>query len=48
MQSEADRLGRPLRLACYGSPFTDRKADQTFGAYSLYSFHPLQPVKAQV
>lgn len=48
IQAEANRLGHPLRLLCYGNPFTDRKADATFEAYSLYLFHPLQSPKAQV
>lgn len=41
MQQEADRLGRPLNLMCYGSPLADKKPLQTFEAYSLYEFQPL-------
>jgi hypothetical protein len=48
MQRETDRLGRPLKLACYGNPLGERKPDKALGAYTLYTFHPLHPVKAQV
>lgn len=41
MQTEADRLGRPLKLLCYASPFKDRTPIDTFEAYALYEFHPL-------
>ena len=41
MQREADRLGRPLTLVCYGSPLADKKQARTFEAYSLYEFEPL-------
>jgi len=46
LQREADRLQRPLKLLCYGSPFKIRDADENFEAYYLYVFHPLQPKKA--
>ena len=46
MQREADRLGRPLRLLCYGSPFKHISADAAFEAYHLYLFQPLQSKKA--
>jgi len=46
LQREADRLQRPLKLLCYGSPFKDREADEKFEAYYLYAFHPLQSKKA--
>jgi hypothetical protein len=42
MQHEADRLGRPLPLLCFGSPFTDRVAEREHHAYFLYVFHPVQ------
>lgn len=48
IQAEANRLGRPVKLLCYANPFKDRRPDQTFEAYSLYRFRPLQPQKAQV
>lgn len=41
MQHEADTLGRPLTLACYGNALPDRKPTQAFGAYYLYVFEPL-------
>ena len=46
MQKEANRLGRPLKLLCHGSPFHQMEAVDTFEAYSLYAFHPLQVKKA--
>lgn len=48
IQSEADRLNQTIKLLCYGNPFKDRKTDETFEAYSLYRFQPLQRQKAQV
>lgn len=48
LQREADRLGRPLKLLCYGSPFKRMKVSETFEAYHLYIFHPLQPKKLKV
>lgn len=48
IQAESNRLHQPIRLLCYGNPFKDRKADETFEAYSVYRFQPLQPEKAQV
>ena len=41
MQREADRLGRPLTLVCYGSPLADKKHARSFEAYNLYEFEPL-------
>ena len=41
MQREADRLGRPLVLVCYGSPLAGKKPYRTFEAYYLYEFEPL-------
>lgn len=46
VQQQADRLGRPLKLLCLGSPFKHRPATETFEAYYLYTFQPLQPKKA--
>lgn len=46
LQSEADRLGRSLRLVCLGSAFKSRSAQDTFEAYTLYVFDPLQSKKA--
>lgn len=46
LQSEADRLGRSLRLVCLGSAFKSRLAQDTFDAYTLYVFDPLQSKKA--
>lgn len=42
LQQEANRLGRPLRLLCLGSPFKHMQAVDTFEAYHLYIFQPLQ------
>lgn len=46
VQREANRLHKPLRLLCYASPFTSMKAVDTFEAYHLYIFQPLQPKNA--
>lgn len=46
MQREATRLGRPLRLLCYGSPLPGRKPSGVFEAYHSYTFQPLQRPKA--
>jgi len=48
IQSEATRLDQTITLLCYGNPLKERKADETFEAYSLYRFQPLQRQKAQV
>ena len=42
IQDEADRLERPLKLICYGSPLSDVAVTRAFEAYHLYEFHPLQ------
>jgi len=42
LQREANRLHKPLRLLCYASPFTSMVATDTFEAYHLYIFQPLQ------
>lgn len=41
VQDEADILGRPLTLVCYGNALTKREPVQTLGAYYLYVFEPL-------
>lgn len=46
LQREANRLGKSLRLICYGSPFRTKKPDATFEAYYLYTFQPLQSKNA--
>jgi len=46
MQREANRLGRPLKLLCLGSPFKQLVAADAFEAYYLYIFQPLQLKKA--
>lgn len=46
VQRESTRLHKPLKLLCYGSPLSHIEAVDTFEAYHLYIFHPLQPKKA--
>ncbi len=46
MQREANRLSRPLKLLCFGSPFKHMQSIDTFEAYHLYIFQPLQLKKA--
>jgi hypothetical protein len=46
LQREADRFGRPLKLLCFGSPFKQMQPADTFEAYHLYIFQPLQLKKA--
>jgi hypothetical protein len=48
MQHEADRLQKDLKLMCHASPLPGMKADKSFEAYHLYTFHPLQSSQAQV
>jgi len=48
MQHEANRLQKTLKLMCYASPLPGKKAEATFEAYHLYSFHPLHQSQAQV
>lgn len=38
MRREADRLNRPIRLMCLGSPLKGVSPDATFDAYALYTF----------
>jgi len=42
LQTEADRLNKPLILICYGSPLPHVVAQREFEAYHLYEFVPLQ------
>jgi len=42
IQSEANRLAKPLALICYGNPLPDTTALREFEAYHLYEFDPLQ------
>jgi len=42
IQSEANRLNKPLSLICYSSPLPDVAVVREFEAYHLYEFHPLQ------
>jgi len=46
IQSEADRLAKPLVLICYGSPLPHVSTKREFEAYHLYEFHPLQVSEA--
>ena len=46
LQREANRLGRPLKLMCLASPFKHKQAVDSFEAYHLYIFQPLQLKKA--
>lgn len=41
VQGEANRLGRPLTIVCYGNPLPGRTPARSFEAYHLYSFEPL-------
>lgn len=41
VQHEANVLGRPLTLVCYGNALPKREVVQTFEAYHLYVFEPL-------
>jgi len=43
MQTEANRLGRPLSLITYGMMIGGREPLRQVGAHSLYTFSPLQP-----
>jgi hypothetical protein len=46
MQREANRLEKPLKLLCFGSPLRSAQEVDTFEAYHLYIFQPLQVKKA--
>jgi hypothetical protein len=48
MQTEANRIGHPLRVISYGNKLGDKPVDATLGAYFLYTFHPLHSSEAQV
>lgn len=41
VQREANRLGRPLTLVCYGNALPEKTPHQAFEAYYLYTFEPL-------
>lgn len=43
MQTEANRLGRPLSLITYGMMIGGREPLRQVGAHYLYTFSPLQP-----
>ena len=42
MQSEADRLGRPIGFITYGNRLPGRQYDRALVGYALYTFVPLQ------
>lgn len=42
IQTESNRLQKPLILICYGSPLPRITPERTFEAYHLYQFQPLQ------
>ena len=46
VQRESNRLDRPLKLLCHGSPLRNRQPVESFEAYHLYIFQPLQAKKA--
>lgn len=46
VQREANRLGRPLPLLCFGNPLKSQTPVKTYEAYFLYEFHPLQSPQA--
>ena len=46
VQRESNRLDRPLKLLCHGSPLKKRQPAESFDAYHLYIFQPLQVKKA--
>lgn len=48
LQAEATRLGKPLKVVCYGSPFKNVDPIETYDAYYIYQFYPLHSEKAQV
>ncbi len=48
LQSEADRLGRPLLLMTYGPSPATLAHRKKYRGHHLYEFTPLQGVKAQV
>jgi len=48
IQREANRLHHPLRFIIFGNALAGREADNTVGAYRLYTFYPLQVPEAQV
>ncbi|MBC7565141.1 hypothetical protein H7100_02870 [Candidatus Saccharibacteria bacterium] len=42
LQGEANRHQKSIKLICYGSPFRSIPAIDTFEAYHIYIFQPLQ------
>lgn len=46
IQTEANRVGRPLSLILYGNSLTDHKPEKKMDAYNLYTFSPLQTDEA--
>jgi SAM-dependent methyltransferase len=46
LQSEANRLRKPLKLVCYASPLPTKLPERRFEAYHLYQFCPLQVTEA--
>ena len=44
VQNEANRLGRELRLVCYGNALPSKSVERTIGAYYQYRFRPLHSV----
>lgn len=45
-QREADILGRPVKLVCYGNPLPGVVSSNSFEAYTVYIFQPLHLSKA--
>lgn len=46
LQRESNQRQKPIKLICYGSPFKSVAAIDTFQAYHIYIFQPLQPKNA--
>lgn len=42
LQQEADRLGKPVKLICYGIQLSSKAPIKQVGAHFLYDFLPLQ------
>jgi len=41
VQKEVDRIGRPVKLVCYGNPLPGVTPAESYEAYFLYIFQPL-------
>lgn len=41
VQKEVNRIGRPIKLVCYGNPLPGITPAESFEAYFLYIFQPL-------